>query len=334
MFLRLQNPSILKIAKNIVKKRINVRSIDYDGCLSQHHKVRDVKKLIARNKEFLSNIANNIKEEKFDEVITIVGSNRQCHRVDKHCSNRYGTSSAFIAIEHVTEELKKSCPECKFSFDRYLQADAYNDLDDGTSLDSALQSYDKENHQYLEEKLSQPHAVRDPTKLSLLYTQMHRIASKHRNDEIIFDFYDNEEGIISYLTSVFSDPANHFLIPNNVKLRIHQHSREVSGKVMEVQGIGRIDFSYKNSLMEMARMCCHEENDSVMKKQLDIVKFKWWRNWRDLQKIFPKARNDVLMTRNSNDSFFSLSKTTWRNGLLVGGVARAALTASALLSKR
>lgn len=182
-------------------------------------------------------LLNQIKEENktngYGKIIAMVGSNRQSQAID--LVNSYGKGSCFPAIHKISQFLGAK-------LDKFLLADIYGALHDGTSFYRAINENNEE-----------PYAnwYFGDTKATILYAQMHKIANQYPNETIVLDFYDDRIDILTTLQEFYSNHA--YLMPRNVTLNLHQY--DGSGKprgVSQIYGLGLINSHYRETVLELA----------------------------------------------------------------------------------
>lgn len=236
-------------------KKINVRSLDFDGCLFNKKylsmSVSDTR-LVKANQGFLSAIAKSIKSSKFDEVILMVGSNRQSKAIDDMNLGAWSKGkiiykeSCYPAMAKLLAALQAKVSKIPCRVDDYLLADTYGDLKPGTNFKNAV----AENKEF---KFSE--WVFDESKLSILYAQMHKIASEHPKDHIVFDFYDDRAGAHGLLTRLHQFFAEYpETLPKNIILRMHHYDGGKIHNLKHVRGTGKIDKNYHENVKLMAKL--------------------------------------------------------------------------------
>ena len=95
-----------------------------------------------------------------------------------------------------------------------------------------------------------PHWLFDDSKASILYAQMHYVASQHPEQQIIFDFVDDREYIMRSLYHFFTQ--NPTLMPKNVTLNRYQYGHGQNIKQYNsITGTGPIDLHYSNTVRMM-----------------------------------------------------------------------------------
>lgn len=155
--------------------KIRVISLDYDGCVAQKalFKPSDsievfLTKIIEANKKFLDQLSEENKE--FQKVYGFVGSNRQSQDMDSFNAFHNTNGSCYPAIQAIFTHLAEQTPDVPVEFVKLLLADIFAEKDLGYALDEMTKKYDKKDH---------PLCVNDLSKVTLLYAQMHEIASKN-----------------------------------------------------------------------------------------------------------------------------------------------------------
>ena len=221
--------------------KIRVLSFDFDGCLFHRRYIHDEdisKDVILHNKSFF----NSIKKENisFGPVIVLIGSARQSKHTDdsNHGAHPLLRGSCFPAIHKISDHLEAT-------LDRFLLADVYADLPSGAAYNRATTETPKKG-------LVHPQWRFDATKITILYAQMHKIASEHPYSEITFDFYDDKTEILEHLHACFSsDPT---LIPANIHLRLHMYNGLKPIPHAKIQGAGLIDTSYRKTIVNLSNL--------------------------------------------------------------------------------
>jgi len=267
----------------IKNKKIIVNSVDFDGCLFHagycYSELKD--RLIRTNPHFVDFILEQSKQEAADEIIFIVGSNRQSEEIDRNNSN-WVKGSCFIALEELTKFFREKLTPLSCFANRYLLADDYDNVPHGENFSEFIKRYKKVATPGLcpsdledeGEDLGVPVTPEydsdddlpplplppykygqwlfDDSKISILYTQMHKLASENPNAEIVYNFYDDRWDIYQPLADFFKKHPD--LIPANVKLNIYAYSgSKTPGNIITLEGKGEIDFNYSNNLKLMAQ---------------------------------------------------------------------------------
>jgi hypothetical protein len=224
--------------------RINVKSFDFDGSLfnKNYIKSRSATRLIDSNKKFIEHVANRVREEKMDKVIFMVGSNRQSRRNDVGNSRENKTESCFSALIQLAKEFQKHNPSISHHVDPYLLADTCGGTPLGENFIKALTpTFSRIGYEFSE-------CFYDKSKKTQLYAQLHKLASENPKDEIIFDFYDDRNEILTELKSFYE--KNPGLIPKNLRLRLHAYDGNHPKNIANIQGSGVIDDNYQETIIE------------------------------------------------------------------------------------
>lgn len=238
----------------------DVYSLDYDGCLAHLGFLSAKQKnILAANKDFI-----NLLKVSPNPKIAYVGSNRQSALDDLANSHADERGSCYPAIHAMSKELNAV-------LDPFLLSDLYNDLPDGTSFKMALEqiaSNQKDYHPAGIKLINDfPNWIHDESKLTLLYAQIHKVASEHPKDMINFHFFDDREDLLDNLHAYFSKYPES--IPANVTLKLNQYRGPVDkfDKPIEplireyapIQGTRTtFDANYRQTVKDMAAVTIEE----------------------------------------------------------------------------
>lgn len=242
-----------------MKRKIRASSFDFDNCIfhTQYfwkQSKPDIYEVILKNIPFFENIRS--QNHAYDANICLIGSNRQSKRCDDQLSafKKAPTESCFSAIQKVNDFLDAT-------LDPFLLADIYGNLDSGQSFERALSP----------EANSIRHAdwIFDSSKLSILYAQMHKIANDYPDDIITFDFYDDKSQRKLSQYSLLEDLQAYFtayseMIPHNVTLRLNYYAGKEVTTYTPIQGTGRIDAHYHETVREMAHIATANKPQATM----------------------------------------------------------------------
>ena len=210
---------------------IYVRSFDFDGCLFNINYIQSANKnVITHNQAFFAEV--KAQHHDASKVIIFIGSNRQSRDID--LANSFMKGSCFPAVQIVSTYLEAE-------LDTFLLADIYGDLADGTSFVRATDPGYQGDH---------AHWLFDGTKASILYAQMHRVASDNPTEDIVFDFYDDRGDILDALNAFYETHPR--LIPSNVTLRLHSYAGKHVTAIADIIGTGFIDTNYRQTVKDMA----------------------------------------------------------------------------------
>lgn len=211
--------------------RINVISLDFDGCLSNNtFQNADNSDIIAANHELLSKLAADTNDNFFQAGYLMDGSGRQDLRVEFNNSKPPSKKGrCFPALKKIEEHLNNISRKVKFKLDTYLLGDRDKHEYGGLFTQGLMDDYEK----FIANSSKN---FPDESKLMILYAQMHRMSKLHPNSEITFDFYDDKENVLEGLSQFFE--ANRDFMPPNVILRLHHYNGEViDGKLVRTIGV-------------------------------------------------------------------------------------------------
>ncbi|OGT36714.1 MAG: hypothetical protein A3F12_00325 [Gammaproteobacteria bacterium RIFCSPHIGHO2_12_FULL_38_14] len=273
------------------RRKIIGYGIDADGCAygsrSDTEEVKTIEYLMRENTMLLEaiKIAASVKNQ---TVIVMSGSSRQslyyeivnagavCNvrRADKTEVNRGGTGFFCLDLAAIVDRLYTTHPE--ISHDPFLMADIWlPDKQPGDHFreikrDHSVSAEGFRNRAKTTDKVEGKLEVArsavtaipyDNTKLSILYAQMHKIASENPDADIEFNFYDdknagdpaaNSVGILQELKAFFNKHPD--LIPHNVTLNLHHyrnHQAQSNQPIATIKGTGLIDYEYKKNTKAM-----------------------------------------------------------------------------------
>jgi hypothetical protein len=235
-------------------RTIRALSFDADNCLF-HRKykpsVEEVlsghcQQVITKNKPLLE----KLKEENyaFDETVVLVGSLRQSHEVDLLNAVNGKTESIFHAIRRVATELKAT-------LDKFLLADIDTNQAAGSTFNRAEQQFDARAPDEFDKRdierllRDTKKCSSDTCKASMLYAQIHKLATQYSEDNIVFDFYDDKDGILQPLVRYFEHYPE--LLPKNVTLQLNHYDGGDVTLVSSIQGCGFIDKNYRKTTQDM-----------------------------------------------------------------------------------
>lgn len=235
-----------------MKNKIHVISFDFDGCMS----VLDMAISLARGTAIYKDILEGhdpllkklmAERSAFQQTYGFVGSNRQSESIDEYNGEQKGNGSCMAPI-------KRLCDHIGAEFDSFLLADIMSDLPDGTSF-----------NRIIDKDYSGSHAnwKFDEHKATILYAQIHRMANKAPNAEIIFDFYDDRMDILNSLRDFYTKYPD--LLPKNVTLRLYKYASShvdhlndagvnAGNELATIAGQGFIDTNYKETVKEMGSL--------------------------------------------------------------------------------
>ena len=247
------------------KDTVQVFSLDADGCVlggqalinAIHNASEPITDVTPYHTELIRTLNTAAGEAK--TRIVMVGSNRQDAYVDQTNGQKnieldfndpdqgvIQTGSCFASIRSFTTPLKAR-------FHPMLMADIFNDLPLGASMAEAEKAL--QNNAYPSEKLrkdAHPQTAFDSKKVTLLYAQIHEMASQHPGKPIDFHFVDDRDDILEQGLANFFGQHPDFL-PKNVTLHLHLYAPKRQGdplntseylKFDPIIGTGKIDKNY------------------------------------------------------------------------------------------
>ncbi|MCW8400244.1 hypothetical protein OQJ26_15775 [Legionella sp. PATHC038] len=215
---------------------IRVLSFDFDGCLFNtaysnapytNFDKHLTDAVLIHNKEFLEQL--KVENERFSQVIAMIGSNRQSFEYDTGNMGGIHTfkGSCCSAIQTV-------CNYLDVDFNPLLLADLYNSLEPGTSYQHIMEEIKAGTWINMEETLEHQNCPMDESKVALIFAQMQEAASKNPDEQIIFDFYDDRDDILARLQEFYSSHPH--MIPKNVLLRLNHY--DGAEPVLEAELVG------------------------------------------------------------------------------------------------
>ncbi|OGT44888.1 MAG: hypothetical protein A3E82_02950 [Gammaproteobacteria bacterium RIFCSPHIGHO2_12_FULL_38_11] len=281
------------------KKRIEVHSLDFDGCFGPAFKGFEKYKSMAEyNEEFVQYLFFKHKNSDNVELKFMVGSSRQSAVSDLRAmvqqddkGENIFSGSCFVEIETFVSQIKEYFNESKVdvSLDRFLTTDIFHER----AFDSTFLQAQRENGNYLFgiyrdeiQKLenivpdlyrqasnicaylynyNKAHKILfDSGKFTLLLTQMHKIASENADADIDFHFYEDRDDILIPLYLIFNLHSE--LLPANLVFHPHLY---ITGKSClhpylagPIKGNGVIDYEYKNTAIALRKIALDSTHPS------------------------------------------------------------------------
>ncbi len=172
-------------------------------------------------------------KDKYDEVVLMVGSNRQSYADDQYCKWVNSTGSIFKDLDGYLRVLKGIFPDKPVTIDPTTMTDIRHRLIPGETFRRIL-SNDKDhaNHHW------------DERKGTMIYSFCHRAAVEHAGTNIAVKFIDDREDIISGLYNLFHDHP--YLLPAGLTLELMRYTGRIHSQFY-VTGTGDIDQDYMSS---------------------------------------------------------------------------------------
>ena len=225
--------------KRTIMAKYRQIALDFDGCIYNQNVLKCRGNVFEGNKAFLQHL--NEENKSFDGVFLSTASNRQSVHLEKNAGKMNCTYS-FPVLLQLLEFLKQNNPTKLIQLDALLLADIRGNLDAGEAFKLATTDADTAD---------QPHCLFDETKATILYAQIHKVATEHPNDEITYDFFDDRQDILDSLSTLFSQyPA---LLPKNVTVRMYRYAGGPVSLHAQIQGTSDIDVNYRETVKQM----CH-----------------------------------------------------------------------------
>ncbi|HAT1825045.1 hypothetical protein SC438_13385 [Legionella pneumophila] len=222
--------------------KINLNLYDIDGCMYHAHtREKPIEKWLIESNQNLFDLQRILaRQEGYDLLIVASGTNRQDKFIDELNGQR---SDSAIPAFPIIQSYLASQVDCKVVMDPFLLADLYGNKEAGQSYTAIL------NEKYLHSQENHTQSAFDESKRSLLYAHAHRVAALHPDSEIVIDFYDDRNDILSGLYDFYND--NPFLLPANVTLRLNQYEGKEVTAYPGIKGDGPIDYRYLINTQKM-----------------------------------------------------------------------------------
>lgn len=267
---------------------IVVDSLDMDGCVFHENYLRTIldnckgfqytEDIVKHNPGLIGFL---VKTEEDAQHILMLGTNRQDFETDQQNSCSRHTISGPNALTQIASRLEKNHHPC--TVNKFMMVEVYHpDLPSGAVFDSILikdqthlraaaeaasptaaAAMARSKHRHRTPK-EEARATFDASKITLLYAQMHKIASENPSSQIVYRFHDDKREILQGLRRVFA--ARPDLIPHNVTLECYAYKgRETIAGPAEptlppaddllpkrIKGTGAIDSSYAVTIRNIA----------------------------------------------------------------------------------
>jgi len=229
------------------REKVLVVSIDFDGCLGSHLFVERYQKLLQQYKtpenippdeyekavvEANEVLFDSVKEgaDGYYIVVIMVGSNRRSAEKDQDDGPKNKNGSAFRAIEHFANALRKNItPPVEINkrvvFDSVLgQKPGYN--------------FDLKEKQTLEDDVRQPYLMSGDMKFRLAYFQIHDVCASHPNSDVTYVHADDRDDIVRVSANTYANQETGGMLPTNLKKASFLHYEEYN-PIAELIGIQR-----------------------------------------------------------------------------------------------
>ena len=236
---------------------IRVLSFDKDGCFF-NEKFYDAKPqydVIHHNKALLDLLIEENKQ--YTQVYLFEGSDRQSHEMETIHAKK--ATNTYVYAYRATQEIAKYLHAV---LDSIVMADPLGDLPAGTSFARSRIAV-KQGRQ-----LAHAKCKNDESKVIPLYLQIQRIANIKPGEEIIFDFFDDQDHLLTKLNDFYTTHPQ--LIPTNVTLRLHHYEGSACRNIASIEGIGIIDANYYQTVKDMVNQCQPLELSSQIDGSKDL----------------------------------------------------------------
>lgn len=148
------------------------------------------------------------RQSEYLDYINVVRSNKN--------GERFLVGSCFPVFPLITNYLRQTY-QLSVRWDNLLLDDIYEARSDGSSYQKALDKLQNERG----DDPARPEMPIDESKVSLLYAQMHKFAADNPGEQLVFDFYDDREDILNWLSGFYS--AFPSKIPAKLTLRLYHY---------------------------------------------------------------------------------------------------------------
>lgn len=254
----------------VTQEQIFVASIDFDGCSDNHESREAIIEHIALS-------CQSIKDLK--KIILMIGSLRQSLRLDiinaKYNSTYPNYISCTSIIEHFEPRLKELFPRIEIIVDPYLLFDSFQQLEHGTTFRAMQKLFAEIDHKHIKDydidsnsplhtachheesdsNLFTSNHFTDCSKISIIYPQLHHIASQYTDKQIVMHFYDDKINILNNLYHFYI--RNLQWIPKNLSLYLFKQMAITEHKPIPAApilwGNGPINHHYHHQLLELAK---------------------------------------------------------------------------------
>ncbi|HDV5708819.1 TPA: hypothetical protein RJD49_000465 [Legionella pneumophila] len=242
---------------------IECYSIDGDECIlrKEYDDAPDSEKfsgkaVIYTNLPLIKKIKHESAKNKLQKIIVFNGSNRQSMFMEQ--LNALREKSVFRGSFCLA--LQRLCDYLKVELDKTLLPDITRDLEYGTTFNRIMDEV-LNNVEWLDNKKIQHihvpypdynenwHAKLDPFKRILLFAQMQKIRNDHPDEDIIFNFIDDKDDILSTLEKYFINYSH--LIPHGVTLRLNHYDGGSLSLYASIKGTGSTYSNYRQIVKDM-----------------------------------------------------------------------------------
>lgn len=283
------------------KKRVLVVAVDFDGCLGHTVFTENYKRMLKElpkdctaeqretafkdvirrsNAALVEDIAR--RSQDYDQVVVIVGSNRQSANKDQHDAQKNKNGSCFEAT-HMLGKVLKEQTQKPVQLDKYLVFDSILGLHAGTNFDL------KEQEQTA---IFGDYTTSIDLKYRLAYFQMQRVCAYYPDADVSYVHYDDRDDIVKDTARHFQSEQGLHFPPNMVEATACQY--ELYNPNTDLI-----------SLAEKARKQAEKDPDSLVDQSdidrfntiLDIISQKA----QALERIIPNHQDEIRKIQNQKN---------------------------------
>ncbi|MFT4060561.1 MAG: hypothetical protein QM652_13575 [Legionella sp.] len=225
-------------------KKILAISIDFDGCLASKKFIelyqellkkyqiapakmtyeeyaKAINKIPAKEYEeaivtgnivLFEHIKEMVAEEKYDEVVIMVGSNRTSAAKDQEDGIKNSSGSAFRAMKHFANALNHAI-SIPVTMNERLLYDSVLSKEGGYNFNYE-QHYEKK--QELAEQMVSDYAMSGDNKYRLSFFQIHDICANYSDCDVTYVHADDKDDIVTVSTNTYTDPQIALMLPANL----------------------------------------------------------------------------------------------------------------------
>lgn len=254
----------------VIPEIIFSAGIDFDGCAHDDDSRESIIKHITQTCLSIRNLK---------KIILMIGSLRQSIYLDVLNAKNNSTYPNYISctsiIEHIEPRLKEIFPDIDISADTYLLFDSFQQLQHGTTFKGMQKLFAEINPQYIRDYDLQSNTVlesacyheesgtnlltanhfADCSKISIIYAQLHHIATQHPDKQIAMHFYDDKISILNNLYKFYN--KNLQWIPKNLSLHLFKQVAITGHNPVKATptllGDGPVNNDYHRQLLNLAK---------------------------------------------------------------------------------
>ena len=196
--------------------------------------------LLAAHRTLLDRLKDENKN--FDEVYVVLGSNRQSKSVDLF--NKERGPSCFPVMQIICDYLSEGTHNTHL--EPMLLADIEDDLELGTSFEKALNDPSDSSAGHSEWRF-------DTSKITIVYSQAHKIACDTPGKEMTYDFWDDNPDVLNETAEFYKTYSD--LLPEHVTVNLHLYAGKGEMDFASIKGTAKyIDSNYRKTTKELAEL--------------------------------------------------------------------------------